>query len=101
VGARALLFNRVNPDDIKGGHNNKFNFCLAKNMSTRSRVAAANAAVEEEVVNYSDEEDEEEEEDDQSDELDTSVRLVQPQSYNRSLFELYRWSPESSCTNYS
>ena len=58
-------------------------------MSLRNpRVAAANAAVEEEI-NYSDEEDFEQE-DEPTDEIDTSSRLIQPQSYNRSLFELYR-----------
>ena len=53
-----------------------------------SRVAQANAAVEEEL-DYSDEVDEAEEEDLYG-EMDTSSRLRQPLSYNRSLLELYR-----------
>jgi len=56
-----------------------------------SRVAQANNAVEEELENYSDEEDVEENDDDEtSGELDTSSRLRQPLSYNRSLMDLYR-----------
>lgn len=54
-----------------------------------SRVAQANAAVEEEM-DYSDEVDEDEEGDDLDGEMDTSSRLRQPLSYNRSLLELYR-----------
>lgn len=53
-----------------------------------SRVAQANAAVEEELE-YSDEVDEDGE-DDLDGEMDTSSRLRQPLSYNRSLLELYR-----------
>jgi hypothetical protein len=60
-------------------------------MSKRiSRAAEAHVpAAEDEEFDYSDEEDEEGEEE-QDGELDTSGRLMQPQSYNRSLFELYR-----------
>jgi hypothetical protein len=58
-------------------------------MSTvRNRVAAANAAVERDLEEYSDNEDEAE--NGNIGELDTSVRLNQPQSHNRSLLELYR-----------
>jgi hypothetical protein len=53
-----------------------------------SRIAQANAAVEEEM-DYSDEVDEDEE-DNLDGEMDTSSRLRQPLSYNRSLLELYR-----------
>jgi hypothetical protein len=56
----------------------------------RARVAAANAAVEAEMQGHSDEMEEEEVVDGDSGELDTSRRLNQPQSHNRSLFELYR-----------
>ena len=52
-----------------------------------SRVAQANAAVEEEM-DYSDEVDEEEE-DYLDGEMDTSSRLRQPVSHHRSLLELY------------
>jgi hypothetical protein len=64
-------------------------------MSGRKpRVAEANNAVEEEMENYSDEEDIEENDDDEpTDEIDTSSRLRQPLSYNRSLMDLYRASP--------
>ena len=55
-----------------------------------SRIAEANAAVEDEVVSYSDEEDAEVDDNENLDELDTSSRLNQPLSYNRSLMELYR-----------
>ena len=55
-----------------------------------SRVAKANAAVEEELEDYSDGVDDEEFEDETTDDLDTSARLIQPLSYNRSLWELYR-----------
>jgi hypothetical protein len=59
-------------------------------MSARkTRVAKANAAVEEELEGFS-EEDEEVEEDESDDEFDSSSRLRQPLSYNRSLMELYR-----------
>lgn len=59
----------------------------------RSRVAEANAAVEELVDTYSDEEDMELDDDDENlEEIDTSSRLNQPLSYNRSLMELYRAS---------
>jgi len=59
-----------------------------------SRVAQSNAAVEEydysdELEEEEDEEDEEEEEEEASAELDTSGRLIQPASYNRSLIDLY------------
>lgn len=61
-----------------------------------SRVAQANAAVEEEL-NYSDEEDEGEDDDSiNGEDLDTSGRLMQPLSYNRSLIELYRIFPVHS-----
>lgn len=53
-----------------------------------SRVAEVNAAVEEELE-YSDEADEEEQ-DELDGEMETSSRLRQPLSYNRSLLELYR-----------
>ena len=53
-----------------------------------SRIAQANAAVEEEM-DYSDEVDEDEE-DNLDGEMDTSSRLRQPLSYNRSLLDLYR-----------
>jgi hypothetical protein len=67
---------------------------LAREMSGRkTRVAEANNAVENELENYSDEENIEENDDDEmSDELDTSSRLRQPLSYNRSLMDLYRTS---------
>lgn len=61
-------------------------------MSTRnSRIAAANAAIEEEL-DYSDEleEDGDDTDDEEADQIDTKGRLVQPVSYNRSLLELYR-----------
>jgi len=61
-------------------------------MSNRhSRVAQANAAVEEELQ-YSDEleEDGDETDDEDTGQIDTKTRLVQPVSYNRSLLELYR-----------
>ena len=58
----------------------------------RSRVAEANAAVEDEVDTYSDEEGEELDDDENLEEVDTSSRLNQPLSYNRSLMELYRTS---------
>ena len=56
-------------------------------MVRRGRIAQANAAVEYELEGYSDEDDQEFE---NNDELDTSSRLKQPVSYNRSLVELYR-----------
>jgi hypothetical protein len=56
----------------------------------RSRIAEANAAVEDEVDTYSDDEDEELDDDENLEEVDTSSRLNQPLSYNRSLMELYR-----------
>jgi len=59
-------------------------------MPSKSRVAQANEAVEEELDTYSDEEDPQLSEDDNVDEIDTSTRLRQPLSYNRSLMELYR-----------
>jgi hypothetical protein len=56
-----------------------------------SRVAQANAAVEDELGTYSDEVDEEDVNDEiNGEELDTTGRLGQPLSYNRSLMELYR-----------
>lgn len=55
-----------------------------------SRVAEVNAAIEDEVVSYSDEEDAEVDDIENLDEVDTSSRLNQPLSYNRSLMELYR-----------
>jgi hypothetical protein len=55
-----------------------------------SRVAQANAAVEDELDTYSDEVDEEDVDDTNGEELDTTGRLGQPLSYNRSLMELYR-----------
>ena len=56
-------------------------------------MAEANNAVEDELENYSDEEDIEENDDDEmNDEIDTSSRLRQPLSYNRSLMDLYRTS---------
>lgn len=59
----------------------------------KTRVAEANNAVEDELENYSDEEDIEENDDDEmNDEIDTSSRLRQPLSYNRSLMDLYRTS---------
>ena len=57
-----------------------------------SHIAEANALVEDEVVTYSDEEDAELDDDENLEELDTSSRLNQPLSYNRSLMELYRTS---------
>ena len=57
----------------------------------KSRVAAANAAVEQDLDEYSDELDEAEDGD--NTELDISGRLNQPQSHNRSLLELYRGLP--------
>ena len=59
-------------------------------MARNSRVAQANAAVEAELEEYSDEVDAEEVEDEPADEVDTSTRLIQPISYNRSLLDLYR-----------
>jgi hypothetical protein len=53
-----------------------------------SRVAEANAAIEDQIDSYSDEEDEELD-DETLQEVDTSSRLNQPLSYNRSLIELY------------
>jgi hypothetical protein len=61
-------------------------------MTTRhSRVAQANAAIEEELQ-YSDELEEEDDDtdDEDTDQLETKERLVQPVSFNRSLLELYR-----------
>jgi len=58
-----------------------------------SRVAQANAAVEDELDNYSDEVDDEEDDNSDGDEIDTTSRLMQPSSYNRSLMELYRSDP--------
>jgi hypothetical protein len=58
-------------------------------MAAASRVAQANAAVEE-YEEYSDEVDEEEDDVDPGDEVDTSGRLRQPISYNRTLLELHR-----------
>jgi hypothetical protein len=61
-------------------------------MSTRhSKIAAANAAIEEELE-YSDEleEDADDTDEEETDQIDTKGRLVQPVSYNRSLLELYR-----------
>jgi hypothetical protein len=61
--------------------------------TTHSRVAQANAAIEEELQ-YSDEleEDDDDTDDEDTGQLDTKGRLVQPVSYNRSLLELYRIS---------
>lgn len=60
-------------------------------MSTRrTRVAKVNAAVEEDLDGFSDDADEDAEDDESNDEFDTSSRLRQPLSYNRSLIELYR-----------
>jgi len=68
-------------------------------MSRRSRVAEANAHVEEEFDEFSDEEDEEIEQE-ETDDLDLSTRLNQPVSYNRSLFELYRTLASLHLTNF-
>jgi len=57
-----------------------------------SRIAEANAAIEDQVDSYSDEEDEDLDDDENLDEIDTSSRLNQPLSYSRSLMELYRAS---------
>jgi len=57
-----------------------------------SRIAEANAAIEDEVDTFSDEEDGQVEDDENLEDLDTSSRLNQPLSYNRSLMELYRIS---------
>ena len=54
----------------------------------KSRVTFVNLAVENRL-DYSDEEEETEEE---TEGVDTSSRLIQPVSYNRSLQELYRIS---------
>jgi len=62
-------------------------------MARNRLVAQANAAVEAEVEYYSDEVDEVEVDEEVGDELDTSSRLIQPQSYNRSLLDLYRNLP--------
>jgi hypothetical protein len=56
-----------------------------------SRVALRNAAVEEDEFSSEVDADEEEEEE-EDDELDTSTRLLQPVSYNRSLLDLYSMS---------
>ena len=58
----------------------------------KTQVGEANVVVEEEQQNYSDEEDIDDNDDDNesSDEIDTSSRLKQPLSYNRSLMDLYR-----------
>ena len=57
------------------------------------RVAQANAAIEDELDSYSDEIDDEGDDDSNGDEVDTTSRLMQPASYNRSLIELYRSQP--------
>ena len=56
---------------------------------TISRVAQANAVVEEQFEDFSDEM-EEVSELDPGEEMDTSQRVSQPKSYNRSLKELFR-----------
>lgn len=62
-------------------------------MARNRLVAQANAAVEAEVEYYSDEVDEAEVDEEIGEELDTSSRLIHPQSYNRSLLDLYRDLP--------
>ena len=57
-----------------------------------SRIAEASAAIEDEIDTYSDEEDDRIDDDENLEEIDTSTRLNQPLSYNRSLMELYRIS---------